>query len=258
MDEISESRLKTDSVSAIDAVIAEKRRAQESERHSREVAERLAKLDDDCVRIARQAADFTLAYGRDDMRTEMMMELLGMLLDMKDSMKLFTATSSVMSVIGDVTALVDDIMNFNSGVLDSSLQKKYGFFARMREKRRIRRAMQNNRARMKSMYDMILAQQEFAYGMTDSMGAAAAEMRIRRERIKAKREKLNEKRKKRGAGMLRFGSEGEAAALVERILSEKAGGSSGGNAAVPDTAAPSPSSSGGGKSDDVPDISDII
>lgn len=258
MDEISERRLKGGASDSIDAVIAEKRRAQENERHVQGMKDGLAKLDQNCTVVATQAAEFAKEYGFDDYRTEMMIEFLDMLIEINENMKLFSATSSVMSMIGDVINLVDEIMDFNSGVLQNSVKKKYGFFARLREKRRVRRAMQNNRNRMIAMYDMILMQQQMAQDMTDSLSEAAAEMRMRREKIKKKRAALAEKRRKKGHNPVVAGSRNAAEKMVQNILNKSVadGGDTSATPGTPGT--PGAPVSGDGSSKDMPDINDIL
>ena len=255
MDERSESRTGMNTTESVEKAMAERRRKLDGERQEREMKEQLDRLGAACTRLAEQAAQFAMDYGYDDFRTEMMMEFLDMLIEINESMKLFSATSSVMATITEAIGMVDDVMNFNREALTSTTKTKYGFFRRLREKRRLKKAMRNNQARMMAMYDTILAQQEMATGMTESLGRAAASMRERREKLKAKRAKRNEKLAKRGKTSIRFSDGSAAARMVAGIVAARSGENvpeGAGAAPVPPPAAPGSTEAG------VPDISDII
>ena len=254
MDEISGSRTGVNTTSSVESAIEEHRRKLDGERQTREMKEQLDRLNASCTRIAEQAAEFATQDGDDDFRTETMTEFLDMLIEINESMKLFSATSSVMATIAEAIHMVDDVMQFNSEALRSTTGKKYGFFQRLRDRRRVNKAIRNNRERMIAMYDSILAQQRVAENMTDALGRAAAEMRERRDRLKAKRAKKNAKLAAKGKTAVRFSEGGAAARMVAAIIASK----SGGETPAPDVPPAPTSAPGGTTTDGVPDISDLI
>lgn len=195
----------------------------EGERRIRDMEARLAKLGEGSRKIAEQAAEFALEYGNDDFRTEMMVDFLDMVLEIQDSIKLLKATSTVMNVLSQAISLVDDIVNFNEDALLQSTQKRYGFFQRWRAKRRMRKAIRNNNARMLAVYDTILAQQEMAQDMTESLREAAMRMRIRRQKLLEKREDKKRKMAKKGLNPDRLSDSSKARSMVDDIIREKQG-----------------------------------
>lgn len=100
---------------------------------------------------------------------DMLKTFLDVALDMRDLMDALEATSQGMQCIATAVGFIDEMLEFNMGMFETSLNHNYGFWARLKEKRRIRKAIRNNAGRMKMVVYNMTSQLKFAQELVGEM-----------------------------------------------------------------------------------------
>ena len=103
-----------DPLSAIDAAVNEKMNHWQQQRQLEELKERSAALDAKIEELAEKTADFTLEYGADDFRAQMMMAYLEVAIEMKEAVKMIQGANDAIAFIYEAVDFIDESMNFNS------------------------------------------------------------------------------------------------------------------------------------------------
>ena len=168
---------------------------------------------------------------------EMLTTFLDVALDMRDLMDALEATSQGMQCIATAVGFIDEMLKFNMGMFETSLNQNYGFWQRFKEKRRIRKAIRNNAGRMKMVVYNMTGQLRFAQELVGEMKNVTVQLK-----------KATGKKGKKGEV-----PGGKAESYVQQRLSSRGGETateSGGGAAkaTPPPAAPS------GEVDSIDDI----
>lgn len=216
----------------------------------REREQRSKDLDNKIMDLANKAVDFILEYGRDDFRSQMMASFLDVALVMKDTIKMLTGINVAMSCIFEAIGFIDSAINFDTILQEGSLKENYGFFARWKRKRRMRKVIRNNRSRMQVAIDNILGQQKMAQDITESLRVASERMRLTMDKREAKRKKTEAKRAS-DSKYPPISAPGKGQALIAEILKAR-----GEQAPQPKTEGETTSSDD--KKGGVGDISDIL
>lgn len=115
---------------------------------------------------------------------------LDVALEMQVLMDNISAINEAMSCMTDAISFIDSAINLDKLFIDESTKQNYGFFARMKMKRKQRKAIKNNVNRMYALADTIYMK----YDMANSMSQAMAQMGIK---LKAKVKKASEKARKK-------------------------------------------------------------
>lgn len=168
--------------------------------------------------LAEHAADMIQKKGRDYHMSQLLLSYLDIAIQMEETIETLTDVSLGVSCITDAMGCMDDILNLNRMSLESSLKEKHGFFARLREKRRMRNAIANNLNRLKRVSIMITGSQSMAYAITDVMKKVSIKTQKKIAKINAKR---NMEIAKVGGGAPLPPSPGEQ--MVNGIISKRSG-----------------------------------
>ena len=128
----------------------------------------------------------------------MLMSLLEVTIQMSEAIEVISSIGEAVATISDAMLCVDETMKLITDSLSLTQAANYGFWARRRAKRNIRRTIDNNIGRMKQMTMMLSGSMEIADMLTESM----QQMSVGQQKMMAKRakkqEKLQQKRQKNG------------------------------------------------------------
>ncbi len=216
-------------------------------------------LDARVQTLCAKAIEYEDKFGKDNFRTMILVTTLEVVLQMKDAIDLLSDVGIALQCIGQAIGCVDEAFKLQQDVLDSTLNTKYGFMARMKTRRKIKKAMRNNVNRMKQMVDMVVGVQSIGFSLIESLRKMGVKMK-----------KLANKGFAKGTkGMAAGGESGFGNA--ERLMAEvragssdgSAGGSGSGSTGAGGSGAGSTGSGSGGSSrpsggSGVPDIGDIV
>ena len=155
--------------------------------------ERLAQFDQQVINLGMVANKFEEKYGTEDYRTQIMAMFLDLALQMKEVIELISGVQTAMQCIGQAIDCVDDLLNMQEEMLEGSLAQNYGLFERMKRKRKINRAMRNNRNRMKQMCASIEGGQKMALDMVNALRKSCGRMKLSTEKSFAKQKKSDSK-----------------------------------------------------------------
>ena len=224
---------------------------------------KLQTLDRQINTLAERALAFEDQYGADDYRTQIMTIFLEVTLEMKSTIDLLSDVGVALQCIGQAIGCIDDVLNMQQEFLNVSLEQKYGFFERMRRKRKMRKAMRNNVARMQQMAEMLIGSQKMAMSVVSALRSSCVKM-------KAVAEKNFQKQAKRDQKMKSQDGASAQPSLARKLMDEMrakqngngagsgsgsgSGGGTGNGAGASTTSGPA----GNGGSSSTDDISDIL
>ncbi|MBO5737375.1 MAG: hypothetical protein J6S04_06160 [Clostridia bacterium] len=109
--------------------------------------------------------------GEQTIMGEVLMTFLDVALEMKEMMNTLKAINVAMECLGDAIGFLDQALEFDNQMLSDSLQVKYGFFQRMKQKSQQKKAMKNNMRRMESVIQSITMKYQMATSMMDMFGS---------------------------------------------------------------------------------------
>lgn len=215
-------------------------------------------LDARVQTLCAKAIEYEDKFGKDNFRTMILVTTLEVVLQMKDAIDLLSDVGIALQCIGQAIGCVDEAFKLQQDVLDSTLNTKYGFMARMKTRRKIKKAMRNNVNRMKQMVDMVVGVQSIGFSLIESLRKMGVRMK-----------KLANKGFAKGTKGMAAGGEsgfGNAERLMAEVRAGSSDGSTGGSGSGSgsgSTGAGSTGSGSGGSSrpsggSGVPDIGDIV
>ena len=222
-------------------------------RLEREKKQKMKEYDDKIAGLADKTIDFILEYGQEDFRSQMLLSFLDVALEMKDVIKMLDGINVAMACIFEAISFIDTAISFDTVLQEESLQQNYGFFARWKRKRRMKKVIRNNQNRLTVAVDNILGQQKMAQDISDALRESSMRMRMTMDKRAAKRQKAEAKKAAQGKATVSSGTPGKAQALIAELM--KARGLD-----APEKTEDAPAA-GGGKgsaSGGVGDISDIL
>lgn len=240
---MAEDRLQQDPFSDIEAEVGVLERERKKQQKEREVDRRIGDL-------AEQTASFIMEYGEDYYLSELMMSYLEVALEMQNTVRALSATNMAMQCIFSTIDFLDEALGFYEELQNASLQKNYGFFARMKSRRRLKKVITNNKRRISLAIDNMVGQQRMAQNISESLKDAVDKMHGAMAKQKAKRAKKEAKGKVAPKGTTAFGESSRAGKLVEDIIKRRKGDAAEGDEA--------PSGNGGGSAPSKDDYSDIL
>lgn len=146
-------------------------------------------LDRQIELLCNRAVKFEDEYGPTNYRTQILVTFLDVTLQMKTAIDLLNDVGVALQCIGQAITCVDDVLNMQQEILEGTLTQKYGFWERLKRKRRLNRAIRNNAARMRQMCDMLIGSLNMVQGMTKSLCKVSVRMKTMSERSLAKQGK---------------------------------------------------------------------
>lgn len=166
-------------------------------------------------------------------------QFLEVMLNLKKVMDMCHSIEKVLSCVADATKFIDDSMKFSDEIFSQMNTEKYGPIARIKQKIKIRRTIQNHIGRMKSIVDRVEGTMQIGRIMSDEFGKLS--------------KRLSKKKKKKKAAAQSGASDFPLAARYLASRQGEGGGTSGvGTPSVgtsPSTPGTGASSSGGGIDD---------
>ena len=166
--------------------------------------------------LANKAADMIAKHGKDYFMSQTMLTFLDVAIQMEDAISMLNDVNTAMSCITDAISCMDNILEVNALALDTTLEKKHGFFARRKAKKRIRQTIRNNNGRMKEISDVLSGNQMIAISIVNALKKSNKSMQEMMEKNAAKQKKL-EARTPQSA----HGGPSSAEKLVDGILGER-------------------------------------
>ena len=157
-----------------------------------------------------------------------------------------------MSCIFEAISFIDTAINFDTALQEGSLEQSYGFFARWKRKRRMRRVIRNNQNRMNVAIDNILGQQKMAQDISESLRASCTRMRLTMNKRDEKRKKQEEKKIAQGKATPAPAGPSKAQALIAELMKARGAGQESGAGSAPSV--PSAGTKPAGGTDDISDI----
>ncbi len=176
-----------------------KERAQELDEEYRladqeqRIADQRASFNERCRKLEEKTYARIEKYGEQDLTAQMLMSLLEVTIQMSEAIEVITSIGEAVATISDAMLCVDETMKLITDSLSLTQASNYGFWARRKAKRNIRRTIDNNIGRMKQMTMMLSGSMEIADMLTDSM----QQMSVGQQKMMAKRAKKQEKRQQK-------------------------------------------------------------
>lgn len=212
----------------------------EKERRERQFDEKLDQLAD-------KAIEFMRTRGKEDSLTIMLQTFLEVALQLKDAMQSLKAINVAMDCLGEAISFLDASINFDDNIVSQMNSKSYGFFARWKMKRKLKKAMRNNVGRIKATIDGLAMKYDIATAIADSLLDFSKELN---KTIAKRNEKKAKKAKKDGKPETPVNEFSAAERYISNKLQEM-GEDGSGDGSTPPTQPTQPSSGSG-------DISDIL
>lgn len=149
--------------------------ALELEKKKREKERREQKFEEGLNQLVEKVIEEELKaqqnQGEQTIMGEVLMTFLDVALEMKEMMNTLKAINVAMECLGDAIGFLDQALEFDNQMLSDSLQVKYGFFQRMKQKSQQKKAMKNNMRRMESVIQSITMKYQMATSMMDMFGS---------------------------------------------------------------------------------------
>lgn len=231
----------------INAKVEEVRRKQEEKRREKAVEVSKNNFKAKKEKLANRAAEFVIKYGKEDYRSQIMLTFLDVALQMEDAINLTHDVGTAMGCITEAITCMDDILTTNEFQIEGTVAVKYGFFARRKRKKQLRKAIRNNAGRMKQICDTLVGNQEMAQSIVNSLKKSSMKMQRMMQKNAEKQKKREIKYNPAAAS-----SPSQAELLVDGIVKSKSDSGEGTAPASP-AASTAPSPSDG----ITPDISDL-
>ena len=175
-----------------------------------------------------------------------LIQFLEVTLNLKKVMDMCHSIEKVLSCVSEATAFIDSSMNFSDQIFAQMNAENYGLFARIKQRIKIRRTIQNHIGRMKSIIDRVEGTMEIGRIMSSEFGKLST-------RIGKASQKKKKSQAKPGANEFPLASQ----YLSKRKSGEGATGGAGATGgSAPTWQPPSTGTSAGGSSSG--DIDDIL
>ncbi len=210
------------------------------------------RLDRGVKNLAERVLD---AESRGDENTYFILKtFLDLAIDVQETITNLTSISDAMSCLTDAIGFIDSTLQVDDMLMEQTLSTKYGFFYKIKKKRKMRKVIRNNAARVEALMNSVTMKYEMATAMATAMAGLGVKLKKKMDNSSAKAKKKAEK-KGLTATMSQTASKGDA--YLEKLRAEKglAGGgapsgatSGAGSVATPSTGAADVSS---GNYDDI-------
>ncbi len=244
----SEARRQRDTLGEIETAVDTK----EKERVLRQKRET---FDDKLVELGNKTIDYMMRQDENSqVITEMMTSFLEVALQMRSVMDTISALNQAMGCITEAITFVDQAIDFNHALMETTMVKNYGWFARLRNKMRIRKAVKNNVNRMLMTIDTITGQFEMSQEVVSALSVMSDRIRLSMDKTRLKRAKKEAKRAKREPEVRAQDTASPVKSFLETLMKERGIDPKTTGSASTDSAP----AEDGGKKGGPSDISDII
>lgn len=153
------------------------------------------KLEDRTRTLFDKAMENLEKYGPEDYRTQMMMDFLYVCDEIKEVIYTIDSVQTMFLFMDEAMCTFDSVLKLNNEILVNSLSSNYGFLARIKQKRRMKKAIRNNNNRVKSMIMQIEGLFQMTQDMSVSVRGAMERIRGRLSYQRTRMEKLKSKGK---------------------------------------------------------------
>lgn len=214
----------------------------EKEAKERQLQEAKKKLDLKLADLEQQMFHFAELYGIEDYRTQLMMQLHEVSIVALEQVELINGVTVATSYLFDTIEFFDESLNFQNEMMSTSLQKKYGMFARLKNWVRGRRVTRNIKNRMAMFSTRIRQIQGISQAIVTSISKATMDAQKKMERNKVKQSKKNPSETP---------AESRSLQMVREYLAKKSGGMTATSGSEPTSAGSAPAGNGGLNVDDI-------
>ena len=170
----------------------------EARRLERERNNKQKNFDTKLEKLTKTAVEFEQKYGKDHDMTVLLVTFLDVALEMKNLMETMTAINVAMECMNDAIQFLDTAIDFDNMMIEQSLDQNYGFFARMRHKRKMKKAIRNNIGRMRQIADGLKMKYSMATDMMKALSGVSSQLKTSIVKSKKKKEAKAEKARKKG------------------------------------------------------------
>ena len=143
--------------------------------------------------LAETAAEVIMEYGRENYLSQILMTFLDVSIQMEGAIKTMQAVEKAMTCIGQAMNCMDSILDSYKLILEGSMEHKYGFWQRRKNKRQLKKAISNNVGRMMQICDSLVGSQELALSVATSLEKASRKMQAAMEKNQKKQAKRQAK-----------------------------------------------------------------
>ncbi len=171
--------------------------------------------------LAETAAEIIMEYGRENYLSQILMTFLDVSIQMEGAIKTMQAVEKAMTCIGQAMNCMDSILDSYKLILEGSMEHKYGFFQRRKNKRQLKKAISNNVGRMMQICDSLVGSQELALSVATSLERASKKMQAAMAKNQRKQAKRQAKMHKGEAAPAANSSKAEE--MVKAIVESKNG-----------------------------------
>lgn len=176
-------------VSESDSALDRIKQEQDKQDNERLRVERSQQFDRRIEGLANQAVDRMLEYGEEDYLTQMLTTFLDLAIQLKETMKSLSAINLAMECLDDAVKFMDDSMKSDEMLMKSWRAENYGFFARLKKKREMKKAIRNNVGRMQMTVDGLMLKYQMATDITAALQSAMGKMTAKMKKQRAKKKK---------------------------------------------------------------------
>ena len=172
-------------------------RKQEAQENLEKMETSKKELEAQIEKLKNEAADAYLQYGEDHPTTELLTDMLGMVLEIQGTMTQLSSFMTVMSCIGEMVGYINGALGYMDQIRNLGNQEKRGWWARQKRKFQTAKMRKNIVGGIKmivnDMYGMSLTVEE----MRDEFGKLTDEMKKMRYKMAIKRQKAQAKKAKK-------------------------------------------------------------
>ncbi len=115
--------------------------------------------------------------GAEDHLTILMQTFLEVAMELQDMMHTINSISTAMECLSDAIKFIDDAINFDKILFEDSVAQKHGWFARMKSRRLMKKAIRNNTGRMYELAESMVYKYKMVTGLSDAMQSACMKMK---------------------------------------------------------------------------------
>lgn len=151
-------------------------------------------LDKKILELEANTLKYAEKYGPEDYRTQLMVQLLDVSYSMKEQNDMIQSVDTSMGFIVESMSLLDDSLSYQSDLMAESNAVKYGFFAKLKQKRMVKKTLLNIQNRMQVYSDRIVAVQKMGTVITESLrkGVESMQRKMAKNNAKAQKKKKQE------------------------------------------------------------------
>ncbi len=228
-----------DSFERVKADIERKKEEQREKLRQEQLKQEKEKREKDFNEGLMRLAEQVMAYEnrQDDPTYFLLKTFLDLAVEMREMINNLNSISIAMTCLSDAIGFIDNSMRLDDELYNESLSVKYGFFQRLKQRRKQRKVIRNNTARIQSLIDNMSMKYDMSASMMDAMRSLGMKIKAKSEKAAAKSKKKAEKRAAANGGAPAQQAPSKGDEFLAQLRAQKGGSSSDAPAAAP--AAPS-------------------